>query len=195
VLFGLAPALSVSQAEVQMGLNDAQRNRSVGYGSSRWSGRRLRDSLVIAEVTMAFILLVGAGLLSKAFLRLQSTPAGLVTDKVLTLHMSVALRDYGARASYDRYLRQLEERITQLLGVRAVGFIQFLPLQSWGWTGGFSILEHPVKAARQEPRAELRYVSPGYFRVFGIPLRRGRFFNNRDTSDSQPVILINEALA
>jgi putative ABC transport system permease protein len=195
VFFGLAPALSVSQVEVQTGLRDRQGSRTVGYASSRWSGRHLRDSLVIAEIMMAFILLTGAGLLSKAFLRLQRTPTGLVTDKVLTLHMSVVLRDYSPRGSYDRYLRQLEEGITRIHGVRAVGFIQYLPLQNWGWTGGFSIIGHQRQAAQQEARAELRYVSSGYFQAFGIPLRKGRLFNNRDTSESQSVVLVNEALA
>ncbi|MGH9613076.1 MAG: ABC transporter permease [Bryobacteraceae bacterium] len=192
ILFGLTPALSVSQAGVQAGLNSTQGKRSVGYGSSGWTGRRLRDSLVIAEIAMTVILLTGAGLLLKTFLHLQRTPMGLVPDKVLTLHLSIALRDYPVTGSYDRYLRQLEERIAQLPGVRAVGFIQYLPLQNSGWTGWFSIAGHP---AREEALAELRYVSPGYFRTFGIPLREGRMFNNHDTSDSQRVILINETLA
>lgn len=193
-LFGLAPAFSVSQIEVQSGLRDAQETRPLGYGSSGWSGRRLRGGLVVAEITMAFILLAGAGLLLKAFLQLQRTPTGLVTDRVLTLHMSIALRDYSARGSYDRYLRQLQERIAALPGVRAVGFIQFLPLQNSGWMGGFSIVGN-AQAPDQEPRAELRYVTPGYFRAFGIPLRRGRLLNPHDSSDSPPVILINETLA
>ncbi|MDQ2775587.1 MAG: hypothetical protein M3Y57_11825 [Acidobacteriota bacterium] len=105
VLFGLAPALFASQVEVQADLNDTQGSHSVGYGSSKWTGRRRRDSLVTAEIMMAFILFTGAALLSEAFLRLQSTPAGLVADKVLTLHVSVALRDYRAAGSYGRYLR------------------------------------------------------------------------------------------
>ncbi|MDQ2843485.1 MAG: ABC transporter permease [Acidobacteriota bacterium] len=194
VFFGLAPALSASQIEVQNGLKDAQGSRSLGYGSSGWSGRSLRGALVIAEITMAFILLAGAGLLLKAFIQLQRTPTGLVTDRVLTLHMSIPLRDYSARGGYDRYLRQLEERIAAVPGVRAVGFIQFLPLQNSGWMGGFSIVGN-AQVPHREPRAELRYVTPGYFRAFGIPLRRGRLLNPHDTSDSPPVVLINETLA
>ncbi|MDQ2712936.1 MAG: ABC transporter permease [Acidobacteriota bacterium] len=195
IVFGLAPALSLSQLDVQNGLNDTQSSRSVGYGSSKLTGRRLRDGLVIAELTTAFILLTGASLLFKAFLHLQSTPTGLVTDRVLTLHMSIVLRDYSARGSYDRYLGELEESIAQVPGVRAVGFVQYLPLQNWGWTGGFSILGRPGRAVQRDPQAELRYVSTAYFRALEIPLRSGRLFNNRDTSDSRPVIVINEALA
>ena len=195
ILFGLMPALSVSQTGVQAGLNSTQGKRSVGYGSSGWTGRSLRNSLVIAEIAMTVILLTGAGLLLKAFLRLQRTPVGLVPDKVLILHLSIALRDYPVSGSYDRYLRQLEERVAPLPGVRAVGFIQYLPLQNWGWRGWFSVPGQPAQAARGETLVELRYVSPGYFRAFGIPLREGRMLNNHDTSDSQRVILINETLA
>ena len=82
---------------------------------------------------MAFMLLTGAGLLLQAFLNLQKKPTGLVAEKVLTLHLSIALQNYRVRGSYDRYLRQLEERIIALPGVRAVGFVQFLPFQNWGW--------------------------------------------------------------
>jgi predicted permease len=195
IAFGLAPALSLSKCGVQSGLKEAQGSRSVGYGSSRWTGRRLRYGLVTAEIAMAFILLTGAGVLLKAFLQLQSTPTGLVTDRVLTLHMSVNLREYSAPGSYGRYLHQLEERITRIPGVRAAGFVQYLPLQNWGWTGFFSIDGHTRQGTREEPRAELRYVSPGYFQAFRIPLRGGRVFDKRDTSDSPPVILINEALS
>jgi predicted permease len=195
VLFGLAPAFSASRLGASTALKDAQGSRSVGYGSSNWSGRRVREGLVIAEFAMASLLLSAAGILLQAFLQLERTPTGLVAENVLTLHMSVALRDYSAPGSYDRYLRQLEERIAQLPGVRAVGFIQFLPLQNSGWQGGFSILGNVAPSAPAEPRAELRYVSPGYFRALGIPLRSGRLFTNHDTSDSQRVILINESLA
>ncbi len=195
IAFGLALALSLSQGDAQNGLNDIQGRRLVGSGSSQWTSRRLRDGLVIVEIATAFILLTGAGLLFKAFLHLQSTPSGLVPDRVLTLHMSTDLRDYNARGSYGRYLRRLEESIARVPGVRSVGFVQYLPLQNWGWTAGFSILGQPEKSAQQEPQAELRYVSTGYFRALGIPLRRGRLFNSRDTSGSRPVIVINEALA
>jgi putative ABC transport system permease protein len=193
VVFGLAPAVSVSHVDVQPMIKRDYESGSSGNRRYRWRVGNLRDSLVVAEIAMAFVLLTGAGLLLQTFLRLQATPSGLITDRVLTLHMGVALRNYAERGSYNRYLQRLEERLNTVPGVRAVGFIQFLPLQNWGWTGGFSIIGH--LPAEQEPRAELRYISPGYFRAFGIPIRKGRMFSNRDTSESPPVILINEALA
>jgi predicted permease len=79
--------------------------------------------------------------------------------------------------------------------VRAAGFIQYLPLQNWGWGAFFSISGRPPQADGQQPKSELRYVSPGYFEALRIPIRRGRLFTDRDTADSPRVILINEALA
>ncbi|MGH9631228.1 MAG: ADOP family duplicated permease, partial [Bryobacteraceae bacterium] len=192
ILFGLLPAFTASRLDVQKGLTTT---RSVGYGSSGWSGRRLRDGLIVAEIAMAFVLVVGAGLLLQTFLRLQNTPAGFVRDHVLTLNMSAAVKEDQTRRPYGLYLAELEKRLRAIPGVQAVGFIQFLPLQNWGWWAFFSIPERGPQTLGQEPRAELRFVSAGYFSALGIPLRRGRTFDMRDVSGSQPVILINEALA
>lgn len=194
LVFGLIPALAASRGDVQRGLKEAG-SRSSGYGSSGWSGRRLRNSLVVVELALAFVLLTGAGVLLRAFIQLQSTPAGFESANVLTLHLTVSLKDYAARGSYGRYLHALEEPLSQIPGVRAIGFIQYLPLQNWGWTAGFSIAGRPPQTEGPPPRAELRYVSPGYFHVLGIPLRKGRFLTDSDTSESARVILINEALA
>jgi putative ABC transport system permease protein len=192
ILFGLLPAFTASHLDVQRGLTAT---RSVGYGSSRWSGRRLRDGLIVAEIAMAFVLVVGAGLLLQAFLHLQNTPTGFVRDHVLTLNMSAAVKQDQTRRPYGLYLGELEERLHAIPGVQASGFIQFLPLQNWGWWGFFTIPQRPPQTLGHKPQAELRFVSPGYFSALGIPLRRGRTFDIRDASGTQPVILINEALA
>jgi len=178
--FGLAPAISAARADLQTGLKETSGRASAGRG-------RLRDGLVVAEVSLAFVLLVGAGLLLRTFLHLQATPTGMVTENVLTLHVSG-----GAAAS--RY-RELEERVTQIPGVRAAGFTQFLPLQDWNWTGHFTIDGRPLENPARQPVAELRFVTPGYFHALGIPLLKGRGLTDDDTSDTPPVILINEALA
>ncbi len=190
ILFGLLPAVAAASADVQQGLKDSGGNRAAGHGSS---GRRLRNFLVVAEIAMAFMLLGSAGILLRGFLRLQSTPAGFQANNVLTLHLTISLKDYQAPGSYGRYLETLEDSLRQIPGVRATGFIQYLPLENWGWTSGFAVAGRATQSREQQ--AELRYVSPGYFHALGIPLRRGRFFTDRDTSDSPGVILINEALA
>jgi predicted permease len=116
--------------------------------------------------------------------RLQNVDTGMVTDNVLTLHLTppAPARDYYAIA----------ERVAGLPGVRAAGFTQLVPLQNWGWTADFSIRG---RAARGRPTAGLRYVTPGYFRALGIPLSGGRMFADSDTSESPRVILVNDAFA
>ena len=151
--FGLAPAIAAA--------------RGVASGLARRSvGSALRDALVVAEVALAFVLLVGAGLLLRTFLNLQHTNPGLNAENVLTMHVVLS----GARESMA-----IEERVAQIPGVRAAGMISLLPLQNSGWNGGFTITGSP-----EIHETELRYVTPGYFRAMGIPLRRGREFSPRD---------------
>ncbi|MBI1792216.1 MAG: ABC transporter permease [Acidobacteria bacterium] len=140
-----------------------------------------RDALVVVEVAMAFVLLAGAGLLLRTFLNLQRTDTGLNADNALTVHIVVS----DARES-----TAIEERVARIPGVRAAGLISLLPLQNSGWYGGVTIAGRPAALP-----TELRYVTPGYFRAMGIPLRRGREFSPRDGPGVPRVILVNEALA
>lgn len=167
--FGLAPALS------------AARGGSASL-RSRGAAAVVRDGLVVVEVALAFMLLAGAGLLLRTFLNLQRTDIGLRTDNVLTVHMVVS----GAAEAVA-----IEDRVSRIPGVRAAGFVSMLPLQSTGWGAGFNVPGQP--GIRQ---AELRYVTPGYFKAMGIPIRAGREFTaaDRDTNREAIVIVVNEAL-
>ncbi len=166
--FGLAPAILAARGR-------ASALKSRGVRSA------LRDALVVVEVALAFVLLAGAGLLLRTFLNLQRTHPGLNAQNVLTVHVVVS----DARES-----TAIEERVALIPGVRAVGLISLLPLQDSGWTGGFTIAGRPGVL-----ESELRYVTPGYFRAMGIPLRRGREFSPRDGPGVPRVILVNETLA
>lgn len=166
--FGLAPAIAAAR-----GFTGGLARRSVGSA--------LRDALVLAEVALAFVLLVGAGLLLRTFLNLQKTDPGLSADNVLTVHVVLS----GARESME-----IEERVSRIPGVRAAGMISLLPLQNCCWNAGFTI---PGRPGIHE--TELRYVTPGYFRAMGIPLKRGREFSQRDIPGAPRAILINETLA
>jgi predicted permease len=178
--FGLAPAIASARADLQRGLKESSGRGITGIGG-------LRDGLVVAEIALAFVLLIGAGLLLRAFLRLQATPTGLVAENVLTLHITggADARRYG----------EIEQRIEEIPGVSAAGLTQFLPLQNWDWLAHFTIAGRPAEIPSRLPVAELRYVTPGYFRALGIPLRKGRGLTGRDTPDAPRVVLINEALA
>ncbi len=168
--FGLAPALSAAR-----GGSSALRTRGAAAA--------VRDGLVVVEVALAFVLLTGAGLLLRTFLNLQQADLGLRAENVLTVHMVLSSGPEGAA---------IVERVSRIPGVRAAGFISMLPLQSTGWGAGFRA---PGRPGIQP--TELRYVTPGYFRAMGIPLRAGRDFTDadRDRAPQSLVIVINEALA
>ena len=182
VLVGLVPALTAGSANIQGALSE-----SGGRGTSGTGRRRMRDSLVVAELALAFVLALGAGVLVREFMRLQQTETGMVTQNVLTFHLTPRApeRDYYA----------IEERVAQLPGVLGAGFTQLVPLQNWGWMASFTIRGRPADDRSTKPTAELRYVTPKYFQVLGIPIRKGRGLTERDGPDAPRVILINEALA
>ena len=184
IVFGILPGLAAARVDP----NDCMKRAALG--GSAGAGRWMRNGLVSAEIALSFVLLVSGGLLLQAFLRLVETPAGMVPDHVLTMRLSVSLRDYAAPGSYGRYLARLNERIGQTPGVHAAGFIQYLPLQNWGWSARFT-----VRGRQESSLCELRYVSPGYFQAMGIPLRRGRFLSERDVPGTPMAILVNETLA
>lgn len=166
--FGLAPAMA------------AVRNRASAL-KSRAVGASLRDALAVVQIALAFVLLVGAGLLLRTFLNLQNINSGLNVENVLTMHLVVSGADESAA---------IEQRVAQLPGVRAAGLISLLPLQNSGWGGFLTVPGNPELFG-----TELRYVTPGYFRAMGIPLLYGREFSSSDGPDSEAVILVNAALA
>ena len=154
--------------------------------------------LVVAEIALAFILLTGAGLLLRALVSLQRAPTGIVAEQVLTLRMETrglltrptAPAETKSRLSAQgRYFSAIEERVSQIPGVRAAGFVTRLPIQSPGNTAEFTIVGQPLSASGQGAPVRLREASPGYFRALAIPVRAGRMFTDREEG-----IIVNEAL-
>jgi putative ABC transport system permease protein len=180
VLFGMAPALAASRIDVHEITKDAGGHATAG-------GRfvRLRDGLAVLEVALAFVLALGAAAIVAEVVRLRNVDTGMSTENVLTLHLTprAAPADYYA----------IEDSVAQLPGVTAAGFTQLIPLQNWGWDADFSVEGRPRDPARR-PRAELRYVTPGYFKALGIPVLQGRGFAASDSAESPRVVLVNEAL-
>jgi len=173
--FGIAPAIGATRRP-----RDVQRDLPAG-GRSVSARGRLRDALVVAEIALAFVLLVGAGLLLRTFLNLQATPRGFNADEAVTMHVVVA----DANES-----RAMEQRVAAIPGVTAAGFISLLPLQQSNWYGNVA-----VEGRGPDRPAEFRYVSPGYFAAMSIPIRRGRGFTDQDGADSPKVLIVNEAFA
>jgi predicted permease len=181
VLFGLAPALAASRVNVHEITKEGG-----GHATMAGAFGRLRDVLVSLEVALAFVLALGATIVGREILRLRHVDTGMVTENVLTLHLT-------PRASEQDYYA-IEARVAELPGVTAAGFTQLVPLQNSGWEADFSMRGRPADPS-QRLVAGLRYVTPGYFRALGIPVQHGRGFTDGDTASSPRVILVNEALA
>jgi putative ABC transport system permease protein len=190
VLFGIAPAMQGSGADLNAALREGGRG-----GTASRSGRMVRNVLVVVEVALAVVVLIGAGLLIRSFVRLRSADPGFQPSGLLTLRLPLA---GGRNASPDRriaFFQQVTDRVAALPGVRAVGAVNGLPLTGLGIGSTFAVDGRPAPAPEQRPMGLLRSVTPAYFRTMGIPLVAGRVFADSDTSQAPPAIIVNQTLA
>ena len=187
VLFGLVPAFQSSRSDVNEVL------KAGGKGSVA-SGSRLRQLLVVAEVALSLMLFIGAGLLLKSFWRLTNVNPGFEPTNLLTLHVSLPDRKYSEPAQVIDFYRNLPERLGALPGVRAVSAVSRLPI-SGGDPHGDLTIEGTTFAAGETPAVSFRRILPNYFRAMGIPLLKGREFDNRDTGGKPDVVIINQKMA
>jgi putative ABC transport system permease protein len=188
LLFGLAPAVRASRVDVNDVLKDASR-------STQGRGRQgVRNVLVTAEIALAFVLAVGAGLLGKSFLRLMNVDPGYDPHNVLTLNTYV----YGARYQSPEaelgYYNQAMERLRAIPGVDSAAMVSTLPMSSFD-RRGFHIQDRPLANPSEAPSADAYSVSPEYFRAMRIPIVLGRAFTDQDTAQTIPVALISESCA
>jgi putative ABC transport system permease protein len=190
LLFGMAPALQSLKLNLNESLKEGGRAASGGKRQ-----RRTRGALVVAEVALALALLLGAGLLMRSFLKLQQTDPGFNPEGVLT--MSVVLP--GARYAYGEpqisFLQRLVERVSALPGVRSAGVTSDLPWTGYQNEGGGFTIEGKTFPPDQPTQAQYHFIGADYMRAIGVPLLAGRWFDARDRRGSQPVILINQAMA
>ena len=193
ILFGLAPALEATR----LNLNDSLKEGGKGAGGQGARSRRLRGVLVVAEVALALVLLVSAGLLVKSFVRLQQIDTGFNTENVLTLVVNLPTAKYNTMEQVVGFFREATERIRTLPGVRSVGTVNYLPLYGGlGTTTIFTVEGRPAPPVGQEPNTDVRVVADsGYFGAMGIPLLRGRNFTAAETTEARNVVLINESMA
>src|SRR5215813_4405838 len=184
ILFGLAPALQISRGDVQDTIRETGRGVS---GSRRQS--RLRQALIVVEVALSVVLLVGAGLLFRSFMRLQAVNTGFVSEHVWTARLTPSGTSYANQADYDRFYNQVLQKVSAVPGVQDAGLINTLPLDK-GPTAGFRIDGRPVTTPDKWPSANYRSVSPNYFRAMGIPVLQGRAYTDRDTTNSPLVMIV-----
>jgi putative ABC transport system permease protein len=189
VVFGLVPAWQASSvppaASLLEGRRGSTRGRSVG---------RLHGSLIVAETALAAMLLVGAGLMVRSLQQLTRVDPGLPVANVLTFDLSAPPAVARQRDSLVEFFREVRERATGIPGVRGVGLASRLPLSGADHSNGFR-LEGETPDPQREHSAQDRSVSPGFFRVLGIPVLRGREFSDADSATSQPVMMVNATFA
>jgi putative ABC transport system permease protein len=187
-LFGLAPALVASKPDLNKTLKESGRETSGGR-------RRLRETLVVAELALAMVMLIGAGLLMNSFLKLQAVDPGFNPRDVLTMTVSLAGASQYVGPAREAFYRQLTDRLTALPGVESASAINHLPLAGDWWGTSLAIEGRPLPPPGQEVIVIFRVSRPGYFQTMGIPRRAGRDFTERDTPDAPGFAIINETLA
>jgi putative ABC transport system permease protein len=190
ILFGMAPALYGSRSDLVAVLNEGGR-----AGTSGKASRAVRQVLVIIEIALAVVVLIGAGLLIRSFVRLRAASPGFDPTGVLTLRMPLGGGRNDAPQRRIEFTNAVLDRIATLPGVRAAGGINGLPLDGLGLGADFVVEGRPGASPVRHPNALSRSVTPGYFRALAIPLLAGRFFTAADDATAAPVILVNRTLA
>jgi putative ABC transport system permease protein len=186
ILFGLVPALSLSSGSLRGALVEG----GTKGPSARTGARRV---LVGVEVALSLILLVSAGLFLRSLEALHAVSPGFRPESILTLSTSLPTARYPEGDQIPFY-EELYDRVRTLPGVSAVGAINILPLTNNYSTDAFQIEDRPVPEG-EKPGAEARSVGAGYFEAMGIPLLRGRLFDERDRKDSPGVLIVSESMA
>jgi putative ABC transport system permease protein len=188
VVFGLAPAIQSSRTDLTEALKEG------GRGSSEGGGRnRLRGVLVVAEVAIAIVLLAGAALLIQSLRHLEQVNPGFNPHNLLTFNIGLPEVKYPAPQQVEFY-RQLKARLESLPGVKSASAVMPLPLGGDRMRVTFEVEGRPL-AKGELPVTEIRTIGLDYFRTMGIPLVKGREFDEHDDKKGAPVIIVNEAFA
>lgn len=186
LLCGLAPALQASKTDLRGG----EGTRIVQAG-----GTPLRNALVVAEVALSLVLLIGAGLMVKSFLRLAAVSPGFPTGNLLLVRLSLPKARYTSHTEVSTFYQRLAERVQAIPGVVSVSLANVLPLSAMNVRLDFAIAGQEAASRAEIPAAQNRWIAPGYFGTLGIPVRRGREFTLADRATTQPVVMVDEALA
>jgi putative ABC transport system permease protein len=188
ILFGLFPALHTSNPDLASTLKEGGR---AGTGRRH---NRVRAALVISEVALSLVLLIGAALLIRTFVGLRSVSPGFDPHNVLTLKTSMSGGSYATTAKVDMFCAQVTRRLEALPGIQAASSSIMLPMED-GVDLNFNIAGKPPEKGLYNGDEQWRTITPDYFKVFRVPLMRGRVFNAADSGDSARVVLINQTMA
>ena len=190
LLFGVAPAAQMTNPSPASTFTEGRHGATVGR-----LGRRVRGVLVVAEIALAFVLLVGSGLLMRSFFKLLDIDPGFNATNVLTAGLPISQEQHPDPVALNAYLASIIAAVNAVPGVRETAVTSALPLQGWGYGVPYSIAgREPADRADRRP-AFFKIVSPSYFEALGIKLLAGRVLSDYDLAGAAPVALINETLA
>ena len=190
VLFGIVPALKATRPDLVRSIKEGGAGASAGRSS-----RRLRGSLVVAEVALAFVLLAGAGLLIRSFFRMQAVETGFDAKNVVTANLPIADRKFKTATEFKVYLNEITESVAAVPGVSDVALTSALPLEGWGYGMWFQVVGAKFQDLSNRPNCFFKMVGPNYFHTLGIRLTKGRLLTPNDLKGTPPVTVINETMA
>ncbi|HJZ73698.1 MAG TPA: ABC transporter permease [Vicinamibacterales bacterium] len=190
LLFGIVPAIHATAPELTSVMKDG------GRGSTdRASRKYLRDVLIVIEVALAFVLLVGSGLMMRSFLRLLNVDPGLDPSNVLTMGLPVTIERFPEASRLNAYLRDIRASVDAVPGVRETAWSCAPPMQGSCYGMPMQVASRPLIDRANRPGGFFKVVSPSYFSALKLRLARGRALTDRDSTNTPPVLVINERLA
>jgi len=190
MLSGLLPALAASKADPQEGLKSSDRSISSGAGSYS-----ARTTLVIAEIALALVLMIGAGLMIESFRRVSAVNPGFDPQGLVTMRLALSPTRYDSVERQNAFYKQVLDRLRALPGLSAVGAIDGLPFSDGGFDNAFRIDGRPEPPAGHPLKADIRRIDPGYFQAMGIDLVQGRAFRETDRTGAPPVVIVSQSMA
>jgi putative ABC transport system permease protein len=189
ILFGVGPALQLAGVDIQSALREEGRGASSGR-----SRTRMKDALVVGQVALSLMLLIGAGLLVRSFMRLLNVDPGFDASNVLTMNLSLSTQKYARPDQQTAFFDEVLRRVSSLPGVRGAAVSAAQPLSYMRITPVLPQGQPDVPLA-QRPFVDIEAVSPQWFDTLRVPLRAGRAFNSSDLPQSPPVVVANETFA
>ena len=188
--FGMAPALQATSPDLANTMKEGGRGSTAGAAR-----KRVRDLLVVAEVSLAFVLLVGSGLMMRSFFHLVNVDTGFDASNVLTMGLATSDKQYPDPVQLNAYYREIRAAVEAVPGVRETALTCALPLQGSCYGMPMQVAGRPVVDRANRQGGFFKIVSPSYFHALGIKLLKGRALSEHDTKGAPPMIVINNRLA
>ncbi|MET0164984.1 MAG: ABC transporter permease, partial [Vicinamibacterales bacterium] len=189
ILFGMAPALQATKPDLAASMKEEGRGSSGGVGR-----RRLRDSLIVVEIALAFMLLVVSGLMMRSFVGLLNIDAGFDSTNVLTMRMPATIEQFPDPEQLNRYLREVRTAVEAVPGVRETAYSCAPPMQGTCYGMPMQAANKPLVELARRDGGFYKVVSPSYFSTLGIKPIKGRLLADTDISNSPPVLVLNERM-